>query len=282
MDKILTLSLSMLHFIETYKGVFIGTVLVILLVTESIFKLRKRVQSRLRRIWINVVLAVPALLLARLLLSPIVIGLAYKNQSWHWGLNYAFDAPIWLKSTLAFLLLDYSMYWWHVLMHRWPLLWRFHLVHHADLDMDVTTAFRFHFGEMVGSVIFRSLLVMVLGISPIMLLFYEFIFQIEVLFHHSNIRLPIKMERLLSKVIVTPRMHGLHHSVLKTEADSNFSSVLNVWDRLHRTFSPQLDKPDICIGVPAYANEHELTIGKLLKMPFTKIRDWEEREAPKV
>jgi sterol desaturase/sphingolipid hydroxylase (fatty acid hydroxylase superfamily) len=109
-----------------------------------------------------------------------------------------------------------------------------------------------------------------------MVIVYEIIFEAANLFHHSNTRLPLRLEKALSKIIVTPRMHGIHHSVYRNEADSNYSVILSIWDRLQNTFNLKIPQDAITIGVPANNNPNELTVLFLLKLPFTKIRDWKE------
>lgn len=251
---------------------------IFLFILETKFQLRKRVQNRWKRIVINFIVSIPAFVLLRLLFIPAMIWLAVKNQQWHFGLNYLFDAPQWIHIALSFLLLDYSNYLWHIVLHKLPLMWRFHLVHHTDLDLDITTAFRFHFGEMIGSLIFRGATILLIGASLWMVLIYEIVFEAATQFHHSNTKLPFKFEKVLNYLFVTPRMHGIHHSMIKIEADSNFSIIFSFWDRIHNTVRLNINQNQIVTGVPAYADEKELTIGKLLKIPFTKIRKWNKAE----
>lgn len=123
---------------------------------EGKYQLRRRAQERWKRILVNFLVAIPAFALLRILVIPAMLWLAYQNQSLHFGLNYLYQLPAWIEGLIAFLILDYGNYIWHILNHKIPLLWRFHLVHHTDPDLDVTTAFRFHFGEMIGSVFFRG------------------------------------------------------------------------------------------------------------------------------
>jgi sterol desaturase/sphingolipid hydroxylase (fatty acid hydroxylase superfamily) len=123
-----------------------------------------------------------------------------------------------------------------VLTHRVPLLWRFHLVHHVDLDLDASTALRFHFGELLFSVPWRAAQVIVIGVSPTSYLVWQGLVFFSILFHHSNVALPIKLERWVVRFVVTPRMHGIHHSVVRGETDANWSSGLALWDWLHGTF----------------------------------------------
>jgi sterol desaturase/sphingolipid hydroxylase (fatty acid hydroxylase superfamily) len=208
------------------------------------------------------------------------VWLAVQNQSWQFGLNYLYNSSRAIKFGVAFLLLDYSNYTWHILLHKMPVLWRFHLVHHTDLDLDVTTAFRFHFGELIGSVIFRGAAVLLTGVSPVTVLIYEIFFEAATQFHHSNMKLPFPLEKLLNYLIVTPRMHGIHHSMMKRETDSNYAVIFSFWDRLHNTSRLNIHQNEIATGVPSYADEKELTIGKLLKLPFTKIHAWPSTERP--
>jgi sterol desaturase/sphingolipid hydroxylase (fatty acid hydroxylase superfamily) len=257
---------------DTYGALILITLFVILFLLETKFQLRKRVQNRWKRIIINFIVSIPAVLLLRLLLIPVMVWLAVKNETWQIGLNYLYEAPLIFESIIAFLILDYSNYIWHILLHKLPILWRFHLVHHTDLDLDITTAFRFHFGEMIGSVFFRGAAIILIGASPIMVLIYEIIFEAATQFHHSNTKLPFKLEKALNKLIVTPRMHGIHHSMIKRETDSNYSVIFSFWDRLHRTVRLNIHQDEIVTGVPTYADERELTIGKLWKLPFTSIR----------
>src|SRR5436190_17334345 len=127
-----------------------------------------------------------------------MVWLAIKNESWKIGINYLYSASPAIKFVMAFLLLDYSNYTWHILLHKMPVLWRFHLVHHTDLDLDVTTAFRFHFGELIGSVIFRGAAVLLTGVSPVTVLIYEIFFEAATQFHHSNMKLSFPVEKILN------------------------------------------------------------------------------------
>lgn len=255
-------------------------IFILLFILETRSQLRKRVQDRFKRLIINFVLSMPAFTLLRVLFIPAVVWLAVENQQWRIGLGYLLDLPAWLAFSIVFLLLDYSNYIWHILLHKLPVMWRFHLVHHTDRDLDISTAFRFHFGEMIGSVLFRGAAVIATGASPLMVIVYEIAFEAATQFHHSNIRLPFRLEKILNVLIVTPRMHGIHHSMIKKETDSNYSIIFSFWDRLHRTIRLNIAQHDIVTGVPAYADEKELTVGKLLKLPFTRIREWRETDRP--
>ena len=266
--------------IMTKKGlpILIG-VFVLLFIMESVSQLRARKESRIKRAIINSGVAVPGFIALRLLLLPAMIWIAYKNQEWKIGLNYLYEFPIWAEGAIAFLLLDYTNYLWHILNHRVPWLWRFHIVHHTDVDLDVTTAIRFHAGEMIWSVFYRGSAVFILGVSPLLVLIYEIVFEAATQFHHSNWKLPFRLEKFLNRIIVTPRMHGIHHSIVRRETDSNYSVIFSFWDRIHRTINLGIAQNQVVTGVALYSNPKELTVGYLLKLPFTKIREWKE-DAP--
>ncbi|MCA1658098.1 MAG: sterol desaturase family protein, partial [Verrucomicrobiaceae bacterium] len=144
-------------------------------------------------------------------------------------------------------------------------------------ELDVSTAFRFHFGEVALSSLFTLVQVSVIGPSVWAFAIYQAAFQAEVLFHHSNLRLPIGFERLLNKVVVTPRMHGIHHSQVQRENNSNFGTVFPWWDRLHRTLGLNIPQSAIKIGIPGYSLPHDNTPANALLMPFRKQRDYWRR-----
>ncbi len=269
--------MNILHRVFDWKGIPILVIVFwILFLAESKFDLRRRVQNKWKRSSVNSIVSIPSFILLRFMFLPAMIWLSIQNEEIHFGLNYLYNLPQWLEGIIAFLIFDYSNYLWHILNHRIPFLWRFHLVHHTDLDLDITTATRFHFGELIGSAFFRGAFVFLSGSSPLNIIIYEVIFEAATMFHHSNTRLPIRFERALNKLIVTPRMHGIHHSIIKDEADSNYSVIFSFWDRMHRTVKLNIHQEDIIIGVPAYSDKQELTAGYLLKLPFTKIRKWKQ------
>jgi sterol desaturase/sphingolipid hydroxylase (fatty acid hydroxylase superfamily) len=188
----------------------------------------------------------------------------------------------WLKlrpipeKILGVMLLDYTLYWWHVLLHRLPFLWRMHVVHHADLVLDSSTAMRFHWLEFLASIPWRLAQIALLGIRPQTLQLWQRLTLIEVVFHHSNLRLPIELERRLSRIVMTPRLHGIHHSVVSEETNSNFSSGLTIWDVLHRSLKTDVPQERIAIGVPGYRDPQELKLPDLLALPFEHQRSADE------
>jgi len=230
-----------------------------LFIAEGSKQLRRRTQRRGERIITNSIVALPAFALLRFLFLPTMVLLARKNQHWRLGVNNQYHAPPFIKGMVAFLIMDYTNYLWHVANHKSTFLWRFHVVYHTDHDLDITTAFRFHFGEMIGSVFFRGFFVLVSGATALQVLLYEILFEAATQFHHSNWKLPLRLERALNKLIVTPRMHGIHHSRVRRETDSNYTVIFSIWDRLHHTIRLNVAQDDIVIGVPAYDNPAELT-----------------------
>lgn len=248
----------------------------VLFIAEGRHRLRSRTQSRLKRVVVNTLVSIPAFTLLRFLFLPVMVKLAMKNRQLQWGLNYQYIANPFIKGLAAFLIMDYTNYLWHVLNHKLPFLWRFHIVHHSDRDLDVTTALRFHFGELIGSVFYRGAFVFISGATALQVLIYEILFEGATQFHHSNWKLPYKLEKGLNKMIVTPRMHGIHHSIIRQETDSNYSVIFSIWDRLHNTIRLNVAQKLIVTGVPSYSDPDELTVAYLLKLPFTEIRPWKK------
>ena len=210
------------NILDSKGSLILISLFLLLFVLESIFALRRRVQSRAWRILVNVIVSIPAFISLRLVFIPVMVWIAFKAQTLDIGLFHLLDLPTWIKFLAAFFLLDYGNYLWHVLLHQIPILWRFHLVHHTDLDLDVLTATRFHFVELFASVIFRGGIMFMLGVMPQTVLIYEIVFEAATQFHHSNLRLPVKFEKMLGKILVTPRMHGIHHLIIKRENDLNY------------------------------------------------------------
>jgi sterol desaturase/sphingolipid hydroxylase (fatty acid hydroxylase superfamily) len=234
--------------------------------------LRESVEPKLRRNARNLAIASLAAATLQLVERPVVQPLAALVERRRLGLLKLLPLPRLLETALAVLLLDYTLYLWHVLTHRAPFLWRFHLAHHVDLDLDASTALRFHFGELALSTGWRAGQVLLIGVSPHSLPVWQTFLLLSILFHHSNIRLPFEVERKLNRVFVTPRMHGIHHSMIREETNANWSSGLTLWDRLHGTLRLNVPQRQITIGVPAYREPSEVKLGEVLKMPFAEQR----------
>lgn len=262
----------------------------LVLILEHFFPLRRETRSLLARLVVNIAVSILTFVAAISLVQPAAQWALRWSTDKPFGLVHLFVLPTWVELIVSFLLMDLAFYYWHVANHRIPFLWRFHNVHHVDPELDVSTAFRFHFGEVALSSIFTIIQISLIGISVWAYAIYQIAFQLEVLFHHSNLRLPIGFERLLNKLVVTPRMHGIHHSQVQRENNSNFGTVFSWWDRLHRTLGLNIPQSEILIGIPGYSLPEDNTIVNALVMPFRKQRDYwrkpdgtlveRERESP--
>jgi sterol desaturase/sphingolipid hydroxylase (fatty acid hydroxylase superfamily) len=257
-------------------GVFVGCGLLFFLL-ERVTPLRARKAALFGRLLVNLTFSGLALAVATLLVRPTVESSFAFLAERPVGLLQLVELPAPVAGVLAFLLMDLSFYYWHLLNHRVPLLWRFHNVHHLDPDLDVTTALRFHFGELALSAGFRIVQILAIGVSPWAYAAYELLFQANTLFHHSNVRLPIRFERALNKVLVTPRMHGIHHSQVQHETNSNYGVVFPWWDRLHRTLGVNVPQSAITIGVAGYSNPEDIRLWAAIWLPFRKQRDYWRR-----
>jgi sterol desaturase/sphingolipid hydroxylase (fatty acid hydroxylase superfamily) len=267
----------MAEFVPTFKSTIAGvvaTVFVTLLLLETQFSLRQAKYSKAKRFVINAGISAIALATGAYIVAPLAIGLVARASSKSFGLLQIIPLPFVVELVLGLLLLDLTFYYWHRANHAFPFFWRFHNVHHVDPDLDVSTSFRFHFGEVLFSLGFKVLQIYVLGISLPTYLIYELAFQCATLFHHSNVRLPIKIERTLNNIIVTPRMHGIHHSIVKDETNSNYSVIFRWWDLMHGTLRLNVKQSDVVIGVPAYLNPQDNRFLNLLILPFRKQRDY--------
>jgi sterol desaturase/sphingolipid hydroxylase (fatty acid hydroxylase superfamily) len=234
--------------------------------------LRRSLEPKLRREARNLAMAAMGAAAVALAEMPVSLAVANAGERRGWGLLKWVRLPGWIRLPAAVLLMDYTVYIWHILTHRVPFLWRFHLVHHVDLDMDASTALRFHFGELLGSVPWRAGEIAILGVSPLAYSIWQLFFVLSIMFHHSCVHIPVGIERRLNWFVVTPRMHGIHHSAVHAETDSNWSSGLTIWDRLHGTLRLNVPQRGIAIGVPAYRDPREVTLPKIVAMPFAGER----------
>lgn len=239
-----------------------------LFVLERAVPLRPETQPLVRRLIVNVAIGALAFAPAALIVRPAAVAVLQRTEGTPIGLLHLIRLPAPLQLALAVLLLDLTFYWWHVATHRVPWLWRFHRVHHIDPDMDVSTAFRFHVGEVALSTVFRVAQVAVIGPSLAMFAAYELLFQAGTVFHHSNVRLPERVDRFLNRVVVTPRMHGTHHSQVPDETNSNYSVVFSWWDRLHGSRSPDVPPEALEIGVAGFMRPEDNRLLSVLSLPF--------------
>jgi sterol desaturase/sphingolipid hydroxylase (fatty acid hydroxylase superfamily) len=255
-------------------AVVVGAFLVFL-AAETLRPLRRQRESKLRRMGRNLTFAGLGAATIELLQIPILLPISAWVIREPTGLLHWMGLSGWARTLAGIVLLDYTLWFWHWANHRIFFFWRFHSVHHVDLDMDASTALRFHFGELAMSVLFRALQIVAIGTDPRSVAIYQILLFASILFHHSNTRLPVSLERVLVRLIVTPRMHGIHHSDYLNETNTNWSSLLSAWDYLHRTIRLDVPQQAIEIGVPAYQDPKKVTLGKILAMPFIRQRnDW--------
>ena len=245
--------------------------LVLLRCLERRQPLRRPVEPKLRREARNLSLAGVSAIALLMAERPIVMPVAELVEQRNWGILRQVEFSTSIEIAAALVLMDYTFYIWHVLMHRVPFLWRFHLVHHVDLDLDASTALRFHFTEMLASIPWRVAQVALFGLTPFTFSIWQCAFLLSILFHHSNVELPVDWERWLNKLVVTPRMHGIHHSIVERETNSNWSSGLTIWDWLHRTLRLNVPQSEVTIGVPAFQEPKAVTLPRILAMPFQHL-----------
>jgi len=254
-------------------GFFFG-ILLLMAGAERLAPRRVPRTGRLRR-WINNLgIVVLDSLLVRALLPVLPVAMAVAAQERGVGLLNHGDLPYWLSVVVAVVVLDGVIYLQHVVFHSMPTLWRIHMMHHADLDFDLTTGLRFHPIEIFISTGIKLTAVYALGPPPAAVVLFEVILNGLAMFNHSNFRLPLSLDRVLRLFVVTPDMHRVHHSVIVGEMNSNFGFNLAVWDRLFRTYQaqPRDGHEKMAIGMGPYRNAQKQDMGWMLLLPFTGKR----------
>jgi sterol desaturase/sphingolipid hydroxylase (fatty acid hydroxylase superfamily) len=209
-------------------------------------------------------------LLVRLLIPTAAVGAALFAAGHGYGLFNLAGFRLSIASLLGFLALDFVIYLQHVVFHKVPVLWRLHRMHHADLDIDVTTGVRFHPFEILISLIIKIAVVIALGIPAIAVVLFEVVLNATSMFNHANVAMPSWLDRMLRLIVVTPDMHRVHHSIVRQETDSNFGFNLPWWDWLFGTYrqEPATGHDAITIGLPIFRDARELRLDRLLTQPF--------------
>jgi sterol desaturase/sphingolipid hydroxylase (fatty acid hydroxylase superfamily) len=248
-------------------GFFFGVLTLVALV-ESWVPRRQRTVPRFSR-WIsNLILVFLNPLIVRFLFPLLAIDMAVKAQENGWGVLNHYEVPFWLGAGFGVLALDFIIYLQHIMFHAVPLLWRLHMVHHADVDFDVTTGLRFHPIEIVISMVIKLAAVAVLGPPVLAVLIFEVLLNATAMFNHSNMRLPVPADTLLRFFVVTPDMHRVHHSIFPQETNSNFGFNLPWWDRLFGTYRAQPAKGHDAMTIGLHQFPNALSLPRLLLLPF--------------
>ncbi len=258
-------------------GVFVA-VLALLMAGELLAPRRRLSIGRWRRWPGNVGIVMIDALLLRILFPTAAVGLALVAEANGWGLLNLVAVPDWLAVLFAIILLDLIIYAQHVLFHANPWLWRLHRMHHADLDIDATTGIRFHPIEILMSMVIKLGAVIALGAPALGVMIFEILLNATAMFSHSNVRLSGSIDRWLRRILVTPDMHRVHHSILRRETNSNFGFNLPWWDHLFGTYraQPVAGHEGMTIGLPQLRDPRELRLDRMLMQPLRRDREGKE------
>jgi sterol desaturase/sphingolipid hydroxylase (fatty acid hydroxylase superfamily) len=245
-------------------------VFVLMAALEAWLPRRSRGLPRLRRWPSNLGIVIVDTVMVRVLFPTAAVGVALAVEAQGGGLLGWLGAPFWLSVLLAVLLLDLAIYLQHVMFHAVPALWRVHRMHHSDTDIDVTTGLRFHPVEIVLSMPIKFAAIAALGAPAVAVLLFEVLLNATSMFNHANLRLPERVDAALRKVLVTPDMHRVHHSVIERETNSNFGFNLALWDRLFGTYraQPEAGHEGMTIGVEQFRDPAEARLDRMLTQPF--------------
>ncbi|MEM1344282.1 MAG: sterol desaturase family protein [Pseudomonadota bacterium] len=252
-------------------GVFFG-LFVLLALWERARPKRLAQLSRPKRWATNWAISILDSVMVRLVFGAAAVGAALDAEMRGWGLFNALDWPFWLEVLIVFVVLDFAIWAQHVASHKIPLLWRLHKVHHSDRDIDVSTAIRFHPGEIALSMLFKIGLVYALGAAALAVILFEVVLNGAAMFNHANLRLPKRVDRMLRLAIVTPDMHRIHHSCQRTEHDSNYGFNLSIWDRLFATYTehPAAGHQGMTIGLAQHQDTRPADLGWTLALPLKR------------
>jgi sterol desaturase/sphingolipid hydroxylase (fatty acid hydroxylase superfamily) len=226
--------------------------------------------SKARRWLANLPLSIINGFVYHLIFYGSIAGLFIMTEEKRVGLLQNFDMPYCLKIIMGVMILDFVIYVWHLLNHTIPFFWRFHRVHHSDMNMDISTANRFHFGELFFSGFLRLAVVYTFGIPAQAYILFEILVNLSIQFHHSSITINPVFEKFWIFLFVPPSMHRIHHSVKIKERDSNYGVLLSIWDRFLGTFTYNIDQEKILIGIGSHRKFNKLGFWHLWAMPFTK------------
>jgi len=246
------------------------TVFILIALWEIVARRRSLTTSKKARWFSNLSIIFINTLLVRLVFPFLAVSMAIEAGLSGWGFLNSWDLPFWLNFVVGIVALDLAIYLQHVIFHAIPSLWRLHMMHHADLDYDLTTGLRFHPLEMILSMGIKLSVVAALGPPAAAVLVFELLLNGVAMFNHGNIRLPLLLDRFVRYIIVTPDMHRVHHSVILRETNSNYGFNLSWWDRLFGTYCDQPAKghDGMTIGLSQFRDPKKLTLPWLLLLPF--------------
>jgi len=249
---------------------FTVTIFTVMMIWEIIFPRRKLNTNKIRRWSMNIFITLFNSILVKIIFPLLPVSLALLAQKNNWGIFNNIQLPYELVFILSIVFFDFIIYLQHVMFHSLPILWRLHMMHHIDLDIDVTTALRFHPIEIIISAIIKLAVIMIIGPPVLSVLVFEIILNGTAMFNHSNVKMPRWLDRIIRLVIVTPDMHRIHHSVTIRETNSNFGFNLSWWDKLFGTYrsEPFLTHETMSIGHSLYRNEKQLNLFYILAVPF--------------
>lgn len=254
------------------------TILVVMAGFEVLAPRRRLTVPKARRWLTNIsIIALGRLLvgiMGALAVPLVAVAAAVFAEAHGWGLLNLLAWPAWLEIVIALLALDLAIWFQHLVTHKVPVLWRLHRMHHADRDVDVTTALRFHPVEIALSMLWKIICVLALGASPLAVVLFAVILNGCAMFNHANLRLPPRLDALLRLFLVTPDMHRVHHSVLRAEHDANFGFNLSLWDRVFGTYVPQPrdGHERMIIGLPEYQSDDPSRLWWSLTLPWRPLQ----------
>ncbi len=256
------------------RGVVFLGLFVLFAGIETLVPRKVRSQPRLTRWFTNLMMIVfgrATVWLMALVLPVLAVAAAWDAGILGFGLLNVIDLPFWVEVLLAILILDFTIWLQHLVFHKVPLLWRLHRVHHADRDIDVTTALRFHPVEIAASMLIKVGVVYLIGAPALGVILFEIILNGTAMFNHANMRLPLGLDRVVRLFLVTPDMHRVHHSTHRHEHDSNYGFALSIWDRLFGTYidQPQEGHDKMVIGLE-WQDDSPSKLGWTLLLPFRK------------
>ncbi len=245
----------------------------LLMISWEYFSPRRQQQTPRSKRWpINIGLALSNMLIMRFSIGGLAVLASIDAAEQSWGLLNQFPTPYWLTVIITLIFLDFAIYCQHIISHKWKLLWRLHKIHHSDIEIDATTAVRFHPLEILLSMFYKTACVYLVGADPVAVIGFEILLNACATFNHSNINIPVKIDKVLRWILITPDMHRIHHSTIQAETDSNYGSSVSIWDRVFKTYcaKPEKSQTTLDIGLAEYRKQQKLGFLQLLSMPLKK------------